>query len=80
MVFFSKLIHDPITNYLQKWTTLWNPTFPPAPPDGWWIIILAFGMQNLFPFVPAANKNAPMEAANPKQTVEISALQNFMAS
>jgi hypothetical protein len=43
-------------------------------------MILAFGMQYLLPFVPAASKNAPMEAANPKQTVETSALQNFIAS
>jgi hypothetical protein len=37
-------------------------------------------MQYLLPFVPAQSKNAPMEAANPKQTVATSALQNFIAS
>jgi hypothetical protein len=37
-------------------------------------------MQYLLPFVPAQSKNAPMEDANPKQTVATSALQNFIAS
>lgn len=41
---------------------------------------LAFGMQNLFPFVPEARINAPMDAASPRQMVETSALHNFMAS
>lgn len=55
-------------------------TFPPAVPRGWWIITLPFGMQNLFPLVPAARINAPIDAASPIQIVETSALHNFMAS
>jgi hypothetical protein len=37
-------------------------------------------MQYLFPFEPEARRNAPIEAASPKQTVETSALHNFIAS
>lgn len=53
---------------------------PPAVPRGWWIITLALGMQYLFPFEPEARRNAPIEAASPKQTVETSALHIFIAS
>jgi hypothetical protein len=55
-------------------------TEPPAPPNGWWIMTRAFGMQYRFPFEPAASKKAPIEAARPKQTVDTSALQSFIAS
>lgn len=55
-------------------------TFPPAVPRGWWIITLPLGMQNRFPFEPAARRNAPIDAASPRQTVETSALHNFIAS
>lgn len=37
-------------------------------------------MQYLFPFEPAASRNAPIDAASPKQIVETSALHNFIAS
>lgn len=55
-------------------------TLPPAVPNGWWIITLEFGMQNLFPLVPEASRNAPIDAASPKQTVDTSALHCFIAS
>lgn len=41
---------------------------------------LELGIQNLFPLVPQARRNAPIDAANPTQMVEISALHSFMAS
>lgn len=37
-------------------------------------------MQNRFPLEPEARRNAPMDAASPRQTVETSALHNFIAS
>ena len=47
---------------------------PLAPPRGWWIMILEFGMLDLFPLAPAPRMKAPMDAASPKQQVWMSAL------
>jgi hypothetical protein len=41
--------------------------WPEAPPSGWWIMIRELGMLYRLPGVPAPSRNAPMEAARPKQ-------------
>jgi len=53
---------------------------PCAPPNGWWIMISAFGNAKRLPFSPAVNKNEPIEAAIPITMVWTSALIKFMVS
>eukprot|EP00418_Pyrodinium_bahamense_P087613 CAMPEP_0179074610 /NCGR_PEP_ID=MMETSP0796-20121207/33173_1 /TAXON_ID=73915 /ORGANISM="Pyrodinium bahamense, Strain pbaha01" /LENGTH=243 /DNA_ID=CAMNT_0020771835 /DNA_START=150 /DNA_END=881 /DNA_ORIENTATION=+ len=53
---------------------------PCAPPNGWWIIIREFGRLLRLPFVPAASRKDPMDAANPKQTVLTSHGMNCIVS
>src|SRR5699024_631432 len=53
---------------------------PYVPPKGWWIITSLFGRATRFPFSPAANRNAPIEAAMPVQIVDTSDLMNCIVS
>jgi len=53
---------------------------PRAPPEGWWIMIRAFGRAMRMPGSPAASRNEPMEQAWPMQTVETRGLMYCMVS
>jgi hypothetical protein len=53
---------------------------PLAPPRGWWIMMRELGMLYLLPFLPAPKRNAPIEAARPKQYVDTSDRHRLMAS
>src|SRR6185369_8329523 len=55
-------------------------TWPWKPPEGWWIRIVEFGSANRLPRVPAASRNAPIEAAMPMQRVETSGRMNCIVS
>ena len=54
--------------------------WPWAPPEGWWIMISAWGSALRLPFAPAASRNAPIEAAMPMHSVDTSHLRYFMVS
>ena len=53
---------------------------PWLPPEGWWIMISAFGRAMRLPFAPEERRNAPIEAAIPTQIVETSHLMKFIVS
>ena len=55
-------------------------TWPWKPPEGWWIITVELGSAKRLPLVPAASRNAPIEAAMPTHSVETSGLMNCMVS
>ena len=46
---------------------------PWEPPDGWWIMIRAWGSALRFPLRPAASRKEPIDAAIPMQIVLIGA-------
>ncbi len=48
--------------------------------EGWWIMIREFGKLNRLPFVPAASRTAPMDAACPTQIVTMSGRTNAIVS
>ena len=50
----------------HTWISI-STAWPLAPPKGWWIIMRELGMLYLFPRFPAPRRNAPIEAARPKQ-------------
>ena len=53
---------------------------PWAPPEGWWIMIRAWGRALRLPLVPAARRNEPIDAAMPMQIVFTGARRCCMVS
>ena len=54
--------------------------WPPAPPEGWWIITRLLGSAKRLPFVPAASSTVLMLAAMPMQKVCTSHCRKFIVS
>src|SRR5881296_762952 len=53
---------------------------PWNPPDGWCIIMRAFGRANLRFLAPAASRSEPMDAACPMHSVDTAGRTNCMVS
>ena len=53
-----------------SWAWIWmSVAWPCEPPEGWWIMMRAFGSAKRLPLAPAASRNAPMLAAMPMHSV-----------
>ena len=55
----------------RAWISM-SDAVPCIPPQGWWMMIRAFGKANRFSLAPAANSSAPILAACPIHIVETS--------
>ena len=53
---------------------------PWAPPEGWCIMMRAWGSAERLPLVPAVSRNEPIEAAIPMQIVFTGARRNCIVS
>ena len=54
--------------------------WPWRPPEGWCIMMRAWGSENRLPGAPEHSRNWPIEAARPMQMVATSGWMNCMVS
>jgi hypothetical protein len=72
-----------ITALVKRISLAWismSAAWPCAPPSGWWIMMRALGSDLRLPLAPAPSRNAPMDAAMPKHTVDTSQGMNCIVS